>query len=562
MRNMKTPKSLSIAFLFASFMLGSHSSGLAADGGGVSGIVRDASGAPLAGVVVSLLQGRINAKVIQTVTTDGTGRFEMKGILPGLYSLRASLSSYLPSLKGGIDIVAGKIADLTLILENLYLQSILGASSKEGDAAIREDIDSVLRTASSTRPILRVFDSGSRDSDEFESSTHSRSAVRGVVGFSTTAYSTAPDLAATGSSFTEFALIKDLNTATTWVVAGVVSDSGFAELDSLVRFRSSDRHNSSVRLSLGILPYLNLPLSPLMEQNLDRLNMYSLDFQDELRLSDSVSVLYGTELQLTDPSSSAPRFRPRWGVKFRPRAGHGFAFRRTASLPQLQRNLDVGAGESIPLTSPFQHEFGNRLNLGQNRVTHTEASTDQSLAGMRFTVGAYTDDFASTAYASNSYAAEVPFRRSRGFRTSLQKPLGSLMEGTLGYTFGSGIQANEPFSELTQRNFHVVAARLNSEIHTTGTQVAATYRWISGTSITIIDPYQEAFDSASPGISLMFIQAIPYLGRFIPGKLEAQVDVRNLLAKANSELYQSANLRRVEFLQPARSVRGGIKLKF
>jgi hypothetical protein len=136
------------------------------------------------------------------------------------------------------------------------------------------------------------------------------------------------------------------------------------------------------------------------------------------------------------------------------------------------------------------------------------------------------------------------------------------MDGTLAYTYGAGIQATEGFSELNQRNFHVVAARLKSEIPATKTQVAATYRWISGDSITIVDPYQDLFDSASPGVSLMFIQAIPYLGRFIPGRLEAQVDLRNLFAKVNPELYQSANLRRVEFLQPARSVRGGIKLKF
>jgi hypothetical protein len=92
--------------------------------------------------------------------------------------------------------------------------------------------------------------------------------------------------------------------------------------------------------------------------------------------------------------------------------------------------------------------------------------------------------------------------------------------------------------------------------------VAATYRWISGDTITIVDPYQTVFESNSPGLSLAFVQAIPYLGRFIPGKIEAQVDVRNLFGRSNPELYQSASLRRVEFLQPARSVRGGIKLKF
>lgn len=524
-------------------------------------MVRDSYGAPLAGVAVSLLQGRFNPKVVQSVTTDGTGRFEMKGVLPGLYSLKASLSSYIPSLQSGIDIVAGKISDLNLILENLYLQSVLGVSSGDGAKAIPEDIESVLRAASSTRPILRVFDSDGRDSDELNASASGKPGIRGVVGFSTTAYSTAPDLAAVGSSFTDFAFLKEMSPATTWVVAGVVSDSGFAEVDSLVRFRSGDRHNSSIRLSLGILPYLNLPLSPLMERNLNRLNMYNLDFQDEVQFSESLSFLYGTELQLTDPSSGGSRFRPRWGVKFRPRIGQGYTFRRTTSLPQLLRNLDLGEDESISLASPFQHEFGNRLNLGLNRVSHTEASTDQTLAGARLGLGVYSDDFTSNLNAVRSQG-EVPLRQSRGVRVSLQRPLGGILEGTLGYTFGSGIQAGEEVSELNQRSFHVVAARLKSQVRATRTQFAATYRWISGSSITIIDPYQDVFDSASPGISLMFIQAIPYVGKFIPGKLEAQIDMRNLVAKASPELYRSAHLRRIEFLQPARSVRGGIQLKF
>ena len=136
------------------------------------------------------------------------------------------------------------------------------------------------------------------------------------------------------------------------------------------------------------------------------------------------------------------------------------------------------------------------------------------------------------------------------------------MESVIGYTYGSGLQSDQNLSEFAARNFHVVAARIRSKLPLTHTQVAATYRWISDDSITIVDPYQTVFESNSPGLSLAFVQAIPYFGKFIPGKMEAQLDVRNLFGRSNPELYQSASLRRVEFLQPARSVRGGIKLKF
>ncbi|MCI0718070.1 MAG: carboxypeptidase-like regulatory domain-containing protein [Acidobacteria bacterium] len=552
---------LGIVFLSGSLLSGFEGRLLAAGAGGLAGIVKDSRGAPLGGVAVTLLRGQFNPKIVQTVITDGMGRFEIRGLLPGLYSLKANLASYLPVIRSEIGIVAGKIADLNLILENLYLQSVLGATGAENKDAVREDMESVLRSASSTRPILRVFDSDGREDLEKSAAGGSRSGIRGVVGFSTTAYSTAPDLASAGTTFTDFAFIKDVGSTTTWVVAGVVSDSGFAELDSLLRFREADRHTTSVRLSLGILPYLRLPLSPVPDQNVRRLNMYNLDLQDELKLSEMLSVIYGAELQMTDPNSRASKFRPRWGLRVRPSAGAGYSFLRTQSLPQMQRTLELGEGDALELSSPFQHEFGNRLNFGMNRVTHTEAAAEHTLAASRFTVGVYSDELSSNYLTQNNTAGDSPLPQSRGVRIFFNRSLAGV-EGVLGYTYGSGLQSNQSLSELTPHSFHVVAARVKSKLPITKTEVAATYRWISGDSITIIDPYQTAFDSSSPGVSLAFVQAIPYFGKFIPGKLEAQVDVRNLFARGNAELYQSASLRRVEFLQPARSVRGGIKLKF
>ncbi len=561
MTKLRVPKLLPGMFLLiGSLLAGFDENLLAADAGGLAGIVKDSRGAPLAGVAVSLLRGQFNPRIVQTVTTDGTGRFEMRGVLPGFYSLKASLASYLPFIQSQVGVVAGKIADLTLILENLYLQSILGVPAGSFQDTVREDIESVLRSASSTRPILRVFetDAGSREEPEDPTSAR-KNGIRGVVGFSTAAYSSTPEFANAGSTFTDFAFIKDVGTSTTWVVAGVVSDSGFAELDSLLRFRASDRHTTSARLSLGILPYVSDPLSPIPDQNVRRLNMYNLDLQDDLKVSEMLSVIYGAELQVTDPSSKAPRFRPRWGFRIQPSAGSRYSFLRTKSLPQMQRTLELGEADSLELTSPFQHDFGNRLNLGLNRVTHTEAETEQTWGKARFSAGVYTDEVASNYLGSNGGPERFP--ESRGVRLTYQQSLGA-MESVVGYTYGSGLQADQGFSQFSAHNLHMVAARVRSRLPLTHTQVAATYRWMSEESITIVDPYQAVFESNAPGLSLAFVQAIPYFGKFIPGKIEAQVDVRNLFGRSNPELYQSASLRRVEFVQPARSVRGGIKLKF
>ncbi len=130
-----------------------------ATGGGLSGIIKDSRGMPMGGALVILLEGRFNPRVHSTVTTDGEGRFEVKDLFPGWYSLKVSAASYIPIIKTGIKIAAGKVSSLNLMLENLYERSGLGGSGDGNDPASKEDIESVLRTASSTRPILRIFDS-------------------------------------------------------------------------------------------------------------------------------------------------------------------------------------------------------------------------------------------------------------------------------------------------------------------------------------------------------------------------------------------------------------------
>ena len=179
--------------------------------------------------------------------------------------------------------------------------------------------------------------------------------IRGVVGFSTAAYSSTPEFANAGSTFTDFAFIKDVGTSTTWVVAGVVSDSGFAELDSLLRFRASDRHTTSARLSLGILPYVSDPLSPVPDQNVRRLNMYNLDLQDDLKVSEMLSVIYGAELQVTDPSSKALAIPPAGGgCASSPRQAAGtvsFAQSRFPKCNELWSWVKATAGACVSLSA-------------------------------------------------------------------------------------------------------------------------------------------------------------------------------------------------------------------
>jgi len=565
---MRTVKVSLILFALLLFPVAQQAFGVT--GGALTVVIKDSRGMPMAGALVVLLQGRFNATVHSRVTTDGEGKFEAKDLFPGWYSLKVSAASYIPLIKTGIKVAAGKMSSLNLMLENLYERTGLAGSGNENRSGSDEDIESVLRTASSTRPILRIFDSASGEQPEIQADMEAHaeslaksSGFRGLVNVYAASYSADPDLITVGSAFTEFALVKDVNPRLSWVIAGVVSDSRFAEVDSMLRFRNIRGHNPSVRFSLGQLPYLS-SVSAIADKNLQTMSLYNVDFQDELKVSEVLSVIYGAEVQGTTPSGDARRFRPRWGINFQPSLTSRFSYLHTTSLPRMNRSLSLPEGESIVLSSPFQHDFGSPLNLGTRRVTHSEVSAEQKLGGNSMVVvGAYSDDYANPRtglYEIPAYS-RLPYS-AKGLRVAYGRSFGSRFDGVFGYTYGSGIRASGQFTELAPENFHMLVAKLATHVPHAGPEIAATYRWISGYSLTVIDPYQELFESSSPGVSLMVSQAIPYIGRFIPGKLEAQFDVRNLFAKDTSELHNSAALRRLEFVQPPKSVRGGIQLKF
>ena len=357
--------------------------------------------------------------------------------------------------------------------------------------------------------------------------------------------------------------MKDLDSNSRWLMAGTVSESGYTELDSLIRWNNLKGHSPSLRVSLGSFPYLDRQV-PSEKGHLQRLNLFNLDFEDEVAISEMISAIYGVEIQATDPSVKARRVRPRWGLRMRPHPAYQVAFIRTKSMPRLHRTVPTDSGGELSFSSPFLHPFGSKMRLGQTEATHTEMTVDQELGnGSLLAVGVYSDEFSpGRAWAAAGSPGIVP-ASSKGVRVAYGRPLGHGVHTDLGYTFGGGTQWGHGAFGLTPRNYHVMVARLKAQANSSGTRVAATYRYISGVSLTLIDPYQEYFESSAPGLSLMVTQSIPYVGRFIPGELEAQLDVHNLFDQHRFDFTDAAaESRHSEFLQTPRSLRGGIRLKF
>jgi len=531
--------------------------------GHISGLIKDSMGVPLRGVLITLIKGTFNPKVIKKVTTNGSGKYEIKNLLPGSYSLNANLSSYLPIFKTGIQIVSGQLAQINFSLQSFYHKSLSPNSTIENSINNKEDIRSVLRSSSSNRPILRIIESSSNlDSESIKDISPEKYDWQNTFYLYSKAYSPNLGNLDMGQLFAKFVVKRNINSNLHLSTNGTFSNSGFATFNSILHLKNINSHSPSMRVSLGTIPYLNKEKS--FDKHQQKLNLVNLDFQDKLTFSKFMSIVYGMEFQSGSPLVSFQKVRPRWGFQIRPLTKNEISFFRTNSAPQLSRSLIPVKKEKLSSFFPMQEEFHNEIRLGRVGITHTEVKVDQKIhQNAKFIVRTYSDEFATHNKRFGTGSTSLTPVSAKGLSFTYRRTSDDGVQTDLGYTFGGGSRYSIGSKKLVPQNYHLMVARVEAQIRASQTTVATTYRWISGVSVTIVDPYQELHRSSTPGLNIMLGQVIPYWERIFPGELEAQIDLRNLFQNKLSDSFK--NLREMmhyEFLQPSRSLQGGIKLKF
>jgi hypothetical protein len=118
--------------------------------GAISGYVRDAAGEPQMGAVVQILG---SADQTLTVFSDGAGYYTATGLIPGLYSLKVTAPSFLPTLRERVGVRAGASIHVNLTLNTLLDVLQLGPARPIPDD---DDWKWTLRSVAN-RPILRVL---------------------------------------------------------------------------------------------------------------------------------------------------------------------------------------------------------------------------------------------------------------------------------------------------------------------------------------------------------------------------------------------------------------------
>jgi Carboxypeptidase regulatory-like domain len=533
--------------------------------GAISGYVRNVSGEPQMGAVVQILG---SAHHTLTVFTDGAGYYVATGLLPGLYSLRVTAPSFLPASREKVGIRPGASVNV-----NVTLNTLLGMMQLGPARAVPNDDDWkwTLRSVAN-RPILRVFDDPMQTAEKESHDLHGALSFFG--GSAAGGYGSGSD-ASTG-----FKLERSIFSDSQLAFSGNV---GYGEGAPAAILRGGySRHlangsESSVALTVRRFA----PSDPNLHNA--ALQALALSAGQDFSVGDVLELKFGSELQTIQFLGHVNAFRP-YGtadVHLSPNTVVEYAYSTSRPDARVEKGFDsspADLSESDPrisvlsyspkIESAHHQELNISRRLGNNNMqvaVFSDRITDPALTGAGVVTAA--GGFLLPDSCSGTFNYAGPALNTSGMRVVLQHKFSADLTATLDYAYGGVLDLTTPDvplqsaqNSIITRHRHAVAAKLSGTLPRTHTRWITSYRWINGAAITPVDMFNSSPGQSDPFLNVFVRQPIPSLG-FLPGHMEAIIDVRNLLAQGYVPVLGQDG-QTVYLIQSARSVRGGVAFTF
>jgi len=532
--------------------------------GAISGYVRDASGIPQMGAVVEIAG---SAARTMTLFTDGAGFFSAANLLPGVYSVKVSAPSFLPSLNEKVGLQPGTSLRLNITLNTLLNAMRVGPLRGGADD---DDWKWTLRSVAN-RPVLRVFDpaSGAEQQDH-----DLRASLSFLAGSAASGYGSGSDLS------TAFSVQRSIFSASR---VGLSGNVGYGDSLPTAVLRVMYSHflpdGSGPLISATMRRFA--PSDPSLHYA--ALQSLALNAADDFTLGDVLELKFGSELQTIQFLGHVTAFRPYGSVDLLASPNTVVEYDYATSLPntRAEKGFDsapADLSEADPRVS--MANFATRLE----RARHQELNLSRHIGKNNLQVAVFSDRVANTALigtgevsASGGYLLPDVYSgtftyagntlRAHGVRVVLQRKLASDLAATLDYACGDVLDLAKPDVELqdasqwitTQRR-HALAAKFSGTVPATRTGWIASYRWVNGPALTPVDMFNASPGQSDPFLNLFIRQPIPTMG-FLPAHMEALVDLRNLLAQGYVPVIGQDG-QTVYLVQAARSIRGGVTITF
>ncbi|HWZ44400.1 MAG TPA: carboxypeptidase-like regulatory domain-containing protein [Candidatus Saccharimonadales bacterium] len=542
--------------------------------GTISGYIRSSAGAPQSSAVVEVFTSA--AKLGVTVYTDLKGYYSAQNLPAGTYYVKASVPSFLPSLQENVNVRPGANVLVNLTLNTLAdaLKLIPHRRPAEADP---DEWHWTLRS-SANRPVLRFDDDGpvmvmAKSPEEAEDH-----ALRGRVAF--IAGSQGDGFGSAGEMTTSFALEKSL------------FDSGTLSLNGNLD-NSPDRPNGVLRASYihdfgsasrpaFTLTYRRLASPGAAAQNA-AYSAVSLSTSDRMSIADLVEFNYGADLEAVDFSRRVTAIRPfgSMDVHLTPDTIVEYRYATAGPDPRTEKGFDSAPAD---LT-----ESGPRMSLASGvpeieRARHQEISLSRRFGSANVQFAYFVDQISNlvltgagdpSGYSDNVlpdvYSGTFSYGggslRTNGMRLVLQRRINDDLTATLDYST-SGVAAlkspvsawQDVASSLTTSKRHSMAAKFNGYIPASHTRWITSYKWTSGSALSMVDEFNASAGQTDPYFSVFIRQPLPSRS-FIAGRMEALVDIRNLMAQGYVPILGQDG-HTVYLVQSARTVRGGLSFTF
>jgi len=537
--------------------------------GSISGYVRSASGAPQMGAVVEVLGEA--ARTVH-VFTDANGYFSATDLVPGLYNLKVSAASFLPTFKEGVGLRPGARVQVNLTLNTLF--EAIKMAPVRGPAEA-DDWKWVLRSVSN-RPILRLIDdpSAKLGSGEQKNDHDLRGSLQLVAGSAAEGFGSASDLG------TGFSLERSIFSSDTIGLQGNIGYGGDSPA-SVLRASYSHKMENGTEPSFA-LTMRNLP-APDLGLHSSSFQAFSLTTADSFALGDVVELHFGSELQTIQFLGHVTAFRPFGSVDVHLSPDTMVEYRYAASEPndRLDKGFDTApadmsesgprvsmVGYASALEHPHHHELSLSHRVGKTNLQAAvfyDRVVDPALTG----VGEFASDNGSVL--PDPYSGTFTYQgndlKTEGVRFVVQRKLTDDITATVDFEYGGVLDLEKPGVRLEDaqqwigtRDRHSVAGKISGVVPKTKTRWIASYRWIDQQALTPVDMFNTSAGRADPYLNLFFRQPIPGTGS-LPGRFEAVVDLRNLLAEGYVPVL-GPDGHTVYLVQSARAVRGGLSFTF
>jgi hypothetical protein len=537
--------------------------------GSISGYVHNASGVPQMGALVEVLGSA--ARTLKVVT-DENGFYSAVGLLPGNYNIRVSAPSFLPSERDRVGLRAGASLIVNLTLNTLF-QAIQMAPLR--GPADEDDWKWVLRSVAN-RPILRVLEGSSPS--VASSSEQDNHEIKGTLSF--VAGSPSEGFGSASDVSTGFSVERSIFSSGTVAVRGNVGYGGGSPAAVL---RASYTH----KMDNGSQPQLAFTMRRLAAPDINlhsaALQALSLTTSDDITLGDVLELRFGSEIQTIQFMGRVTAFRPFGSADLHLSPNTIVEYRYATSQPdsRMDKGFDTApadlsesgphvsiAGYSPALERAHHHELSVSRRVGKNNLqmaVYSDRVADPALTG----VGDFTVENAEVL--PDLYSGTFTYRgkelHTRGLRVVLQRKLSSDVTATLDYGYGGvldlakdDVRLEDARESIVISDRHSLAAKVSGTVPRAGTRWVASYRWISGQALTPVDMFNASAGQSDPYLNIFFRQPIPGTS-FLPGHMDALIDVRNLLAQGYVPLI-GQDKHTVYLVQSARSVRGGVAFTF